>query len=240
LMVTSRTYRLSSAAPPGLEEKDPMNRLFARQARLRLDAEFVRDQALAISGLLHHQVGGPSVRPYQPEGYFAPLNFPRREYVQSTGTDLYRRSVYTHWQRTFTHPSLVAFDAPSREECTAVRVNSNTPIQALVLLNDPIYVEAARVFAERIVRQGGSRFGSRLEWAYRQALQREPRPEERRLLEGFYRKELERFQHDLEAARRLISVGDAPLRPHGRLTVQAAWTSVARALLNVHETITRN
>ena len=136
--------------------KDPYNLLVARQGRFRLDAEMVRDDALAVSGLLVPTIGGRSVKPYQPRGYWAHLNFPVREYESDHGADLYRRGLYTYWCRTFLHPSLLAFDAPSREECTAERTRSNTPTQALVLLNDPIYVEAARVFAEQIVRQGGS------------------------------------------------------------------------------------
>ena len=139
---------------PELEERDPDNRLLARQSRFRVDAENVRDIALSVSGLLVEKFGGPSVKPYQPDGYLAALNFPKREYSASHGDDLYRRGVYTFWQRTFLHPSLLTFDAPTREECTINRTNSNTPLQALVLLNDPIYVEAARVFAENMLRQG--------------------------------------------------------------------------------------
>ncbi|MCI0746597.1 MAG: PSD1 and planctomycete cytochrome C domain-containing protein, partial [Verrucomicrobia subdivision 3 bacterium] len=143
LIVTSATYRQSSTDATAAEERDPQNRLFARQSRLRLEAEFIRDNALAIGGLLVNKVGGPSVFPYQPEGYWAPLNFPKREYVLDCEDNLHRRGVYMHWQRTFLHPSLVAFDAPPREECTAIRPVSNTPLQALVLLNDPNFVEAA-------------------------------------------------------------------------------------------------
>ena len=154
-IVMSHTYRQSSMASPELEERDPDNRLLARQTRMRVDAEVVRDIALEVSGLLVERFGGPSVRPYQPEGYLAMLNFPKREYSASHGDDLYRRGVYTFWQRTFLHPSMVTFDAPSREECTVNRVNSDTPLQALDLLNDPIYVEAARVFAQHIVKDGG-------------------------------------------------------------------------------------
>ncbi len=151
-IVTSQTYRQSSITTPQLEERDPDNRLLARQSRFRVDAEVVRDIALSVSGLMAEKFGGPSVKPVQPDGYLMAMNFPKREYSASHGDDLYRRGVYTFWQRTFLHPSLLTFDAPTREECTINRVNSNTPLQALVLLNDPIYVEAARVFAQNILK----------------------------------------------------------------------------------------
>src|SRR5438552_2636448 len=175
LIVTSRCYRQSSKVRPDLLARDPYNRLYARQSPLRLDAEFVRDVALRASGLLSEKIGGPSVRPYQPRGYLAALNFPRREWSADQGEALYRRGLYTQWQRAFLHPSLLAFDAPTREECTASRVVSNTPMQALVLLNDPIFVEAARAFGERIMRHGGTSFEDRLRLAYRCALSPPPR-----------------------------------------------------------------
>jgi hypothetical protein len=240
LMVTSRVYRQSSRSSALLDDRDPFNRLLARQSRFRLEAEMIRDNALAVAGLLVEQQGGPSVRPYQPEGYYGPLNFPKREYVAGQGDELYRRSLYTHWQRTFLHPSLLAFDAPAREECTAARMNSNTPQQALVLLNDPIYVEAARVFAENIIRRGGGRFEHQLDWAFRRALARPARPAERQLMESLWRKQHDRFQAAPGQAGELISTGE--FKGARRLdTVElAAWTSVARALMNLHETMTRD
>lgn len=245
LIVTSKTYRQSAeAASRAVEEKDPTNKWLARQIRLRLEAEFVRDNALAISGLLVPKVGGPSVKPYQPEGYYAPLNFPRREYVPDTGEALYRRGLYTHWQRTFLHPSLMAFDAPAREECTANRMPSNTPVQALVLLNDPTYVEAARVLAERIVREGGGGMAAswekKLAWAYVRALGRGPTAEEARVLKGLFETQRARYAKDEAAARELVSVGEAPVAKDIAVAELAAWTAVARAVLNLHETITRN
>src|SRR5581483_5956116 len=129
-IVTSNAYRQTSHAGEALRQRDPYNRLLARQGRFRLDAELVRDNALAVSGLLVRRIGGPSVKPYQPAGYWAYLNFPKREYVPDKGEAQYRRGVYTFWQRTFPHPGLIAFDAPSREECTADRPRSNTPQQA--------------------------------------------------------------------------------------------------------------
>jgi len=240
LIVTSQTYRQSSAGTPQLEERDPDNRLLARQSRFRVDAEVVHDLALEISGLLKERFGGPSVRPYQPEGYLAAMNFPKREYSASHGDDLYRRAVYTQWQRTFLHPSLLTFDAPTREECTVNRVNSNTPLQALVLLNDPVFVEAARVFAQNMLASGGNSLNARLDWAYARALNRAPEKAERRILTDLYRKNLARFRADAEGAGRFIRVGEAPVPEKADAAELAALTTVARAILNLHETITRN
>lgn len=239
LMVTCRTYRQGSAARPDLLARDPYNRLYARQAPIRLDAEFVRDVALAASGLLSEKVGGRSVRPYQPRGYLAALNFPHREWSSDKGEELYRRGLYTFWQRTFLHPSLVAFDAPTREECTASRTVSNTPMQALVLLNDPIFVEAARVFGERIVRQGGPTFESRLRFAYLSAVSRPPAATETAVLRRLYHSRLARYSADRAAAERLTHIGEAPVPKELDVAELAAWASVARVLLNLHETITR-
>ncbi|MFM1770345.1 MAG: hypothetical protein RJA22_2874 [Verrucomicrobiota bacterium] len=239
LIVTSHAYRQASTVRPGLHERDPQNRLLARQARLRLDAELLRDQALAASGLLVPTLGGPPVRPYQPEGYYAPLNFPKREYVADRGDNLHRRTLYTHLQRTFPHPLLVNFDAPGREECTASRPVSNTPLQALNLLNDPIFVEAARVLAAQTLREGGRRFETRLRWACERVLARPPQPEEARLLQGLLDQQLARYRQDPAAARALLAVGEAPA-PKGDPAELAAWTAVTRALLNLNETVTRN
>jgi hypothetical protein len=239
LMVTSATYRQTSAAGEALRHRDPYNRLLARQGRFRLDAELVRDNALAVGGLLTRKLGGPSVKPYQPAGYWAYLNFPKREYVEDKGEDQYRRGVYTYVQRTFPHPSLAAFDAPSREECTADRPRSNTPQQALVLLNDPTYVEAARVLAARVLKEGGAGDEGRLDFAYRQVLCRKPRPEEAKLLLSLLARHREQYGADREAAGALLSVGQAPVDATADRVALAAWTSVARVLLNLHETITR-
>ena len=240
LIVSSRTYRQSSATSKEVGERDPLNRLLARQSRLRLEAEMVRDTALSISGLLVDRQGGPSARPYQPEGYYAPLNFPHREYVADVGEGQYRRGLYTHWQRTFLHPSLLAFDAPSREECTANRTTSNTPLQALVLLNDPTYVEAARVLAEKMMRMPAVSFQRRLDWAFQRALLRKATPQEAGMLEQLYQTQLTRFAAQPEEARSLVRVGSAPVAENLNPVELAAWTSVGRAVLNLHETITRN
>jgi hypothetical protein len=240
LMVESATYRQTSHAGKELRERDPANRWLARQGRFRIDAEMVRDTALEISGLLVRKIGGPSVKPYQPAGYWSYLNFPKREYYADHGADQYRRGLYTYWQRTFPHPSLVAFDAPSREECTAERPRSSTPLQALVLLNDPTYVEAARVFAEHIIKQGGKATGDRLAWAYRRVVSRGIRPEEAKLLSDLYEKHRTEYAAERQAAQKLISTGERPVPTDIDSTELAAWTSVARVILNLHETITRN
>ncbi len=239
LIVTSATYRQSSIHPSALSvhpaEIDPENRLLAHQNRFRVEAEVVRDIALSVSGLLVEKFGGPSVKPPQPENYLAALNFPRRDYAESHGADLYRRGVYTHWQRTFLHPSLLTFDAPTREECTVNRVNSNTPLQALVLLNDPIYVEAARVFAQHALQQTGQ-----IAWAFAQAIGRQPSAQELRVLTNLHRKSLTQFQRDAAAAQDLVQAGENVLPRNVKLAQLAAMMTVTRAILNLHETITRN
>lgn len=239
LIVASRTYRQAAVGSAAAEERDPENRLLARQSRFRLDAEFVRDNALAVSGLLVPDVGGPSVRPYQPAGYYAPLNFPKREYVPDVGAGLLRRGVYTHWQRTFLLPSFIAFDAPAREECTANRTPSNTPLQALVLLNDPTYVEAARAFGAKALREGGSSSAARLAWMFSRALARPADARELGLLEGLLERQRRRYASDLAAARELVATGSSPVPADLPPAELAAWTTVARAVLNLHETITR-
>jgi hypothetical protein len=239
-IVMTDAYRRASSADPASLQSDPYNRWLARQGRFRLDAEFVRDDMLVVSGLFAPKVGGPSVKPYQPEGYWAHLNFPRREYVNDHGEALHRRAIYTYWQRSFLHPSLLAFDAPSREECTANRPRSNTPLQALVLLNDPIFVEGARAFAEKAIHEGGKDDESRLAFAYKRALSRSPRPEERAVLLSLLAKHREHYGSHGKEAEEFLRVGERPAAkdiPAGEL---AAWTSVARAILNLHVTITRN
>ena len=236
LIVLSQTYRQSSLTTPELDERDPYNRLLARQSRFRLDAENVRDVALAASGLLAERFGGPSVKPYEPDGYLAALNFPKREYAASRGDGLYRRGVYTFWQRSFLHPSLLTFDAPTREECTINRTNSNTPLQALVLLNDPTYVEASRVLAEHMLEHKGDRIG----WAFERAVSRDPTVQERRILLDLYRQSTAEFRRSPASADKLIHVGEAPVDSGMKPVDLAAMTAVARAILNMHETITRN
>jgi cytochrome c553 len=240
LLVTTATYRQSSLPRPELDAIDPDNRLAGRQARFRLEAEQIRDNALAVSGLLVNKVGGDIVRPYQPAGYYSSLNFPERDYVASTGDDQFRRAVYTHWQRQYIHPWLMAFDAPSREECTADRPVSNTPNAALVLLNDPSYVEAARALASRVIGQASKNDDERVRWAWQTVLGREAEPDEAGELVRLLEKHRAEYGADRKAAEALVSVGISR-RPDGVDVAElAAWTSVSRVLLNLNETITRN
>ena len=239
-IVTSYTYRQTSVSTSALDQRDPDNRLLARQSRFRVDAEVVHDLALQISGLLVNKFGGPPVRPYQPDGYLAALNFPKRDWSASRGDDLYRRAIYTHWQRTFLHPMLGNFDAPSREESNVNRINSNTPLQALDLLNDPIFVEAARAFGERILKEGGSRLQGRMEWAFREATGRRPDNDELKILVDLHDESLAHFKEDPADARKLLAVGDSPLPPKVNPAELAAMSNVARTILNLHEVITRD
>ncbi len=237
LMVTSAAYRMSSTPDAEAIRRDPYNLYLARQARFRLDAEMVRDTALAASGLLVDEVGGLSVKPYQPEGYWDHLNFPKRAWVADTGKSQYRRGLYTYWCRTFLHPSLLAFDAPTREECTVDRPRSNTPLQALVLLNDPTYVESARALAEQMLACGDESQGLKL--GYLRVLAREPRPEETRLLLALLDKHLAEYRANPAAAAKTLNVG-LRISPGDMQDADlAAWTSVARVLLNLHEAIMR-
>jgi hypothetical protein len=199
----------------------------------------IRDNALAVSGLLTRKLGGPSVKPYQPAGYWSHLNFPTREWQHDTGEDQYRRGLYTHWQRTFLHPSLLAFDAPSREECTAERPVSSTPKAALTLLNDPTYVEAARMLAVRAMREGGDQTGERIRWVWREVLSRAPNEREVELLSSLYQAQLDDYQQHPDAARQLLTTGLAPTPSDLQPAELAAWTAVTRAILNLNETNTR-
>lgn len=240
LMVMSSTYRQSSLMRKELESVDPYNRLLARQSRYRLEAELVRDNALAISDLLVRKIGGRSVKPYQPAGLYRHLNFPTRTYKQDSDSGQYRRGLYTHWQRQFLHPAMQAFDAPAREECTAERPRSNTPLAALVLLNDPSYVEAARRFAENVIRFGGQRTEWRLKWMMRTALSRLPSKAESDVFMQLLNQETVNFSEQPKKARQLISIGLSEPNEELDPVELAAWTSVTRAVLNMHEIVTRN
>jgi hypothetical protein len=238
-LVSSGVYRQSSVQSSTARAVDPFNRLLSAQNRLRLDAEFIRDNALTISGLMSWRIGGESDKPYQPEGYWEFLNFPRRTWEADKGERQYRRGIYTWWQRSFLHPSLSAFDAPSREECTADRPRSNTPQQALTLLNDPSHVEAARMFAARILLEGGETDESRLIWAFGNAVARPPKSDEAAVLLRLLSRHRKEFRTNPGDAESLSLAGDAP-SPNGLdKSDLAAWTSVTRTLLNLHETITR-
>jgi hypothetical protein len=186
------------------------------------------------------KIGGESAKPYQPAGYWDFLNFPKRTWQHDTGEEQYRRGLYTFWQRTFLHPSLLAFDAPTREECTSERVRSNVPQQALVLLNDPSYVEAARVLAERVLREASASTDERLTWLYRRVLSRNLKDAERAILVELLEQHRQQYGADQAAAEKFISAGLAPMPKNLDAAELAAWTSVARTVLNLHETITRN
>lgn len=239
-IVTSETYQQASTATPELIAADPYNREVARQSPFRMDAELVRDNALDVSGLLVRTIGGPSVKPYQPDGYWENLNFPTRTYEADKGEAQYRRGLYVWWQRSFLHPSLLAFDAPSREECCAERSRSNIPQQALVLLNDPTYVEAARALAARILSECHGTSEQRLAWAWQQVLQRDPSPPEEQVLLPLVQERIAAYREDSRAAEQLLKVGWAPVPATLDKAELAAWTHVARVLLNLHETITRS
>jgi len=238
LIVTSQTYRQDSRQRPELRDRDPNNRLLAFQSPRRLDAEFVRDNALAVAGLLNPEIGGPSVKPYQPPGYYANLQFPDRDYVADADERQWRRGVYMHWQRTFLHPMLANFDASARDECTANRVVSNTPQQALTLLNDPTFVEAARAFAQQLLAAEAGSDEARLDAAFQRALARPPAPPEVQALREFLAGQREHFRANPGDAEKLIRIGLAPAAPRDAAEL-AAWIAVCRVILNLHETITR-
>ena len=240
IVVMSETYQQVSAATPELLAADPYNREWARQNAFRLDAELVRDTALSVAGLLTPAIGGPSVKPYQPERYWENLNFPPRDYVADPGANQYRRGLYVWWQRSFLHPSLLAFDAPCREECAAERSRSNIPQQALVLLNDPTYVEAARVLAARAMHECGGTNEERLTRVWQLTLQRAPTADEAKTMSGLLEQHLTAYRADAQAADELLKVGLTPAPTDLDKAELAAWTHVARVLLNLHETITRS
>ncbi len=243
LIVTSATYRQSSQAPRALYEKDPENRLLARGPRLRLPAEMIRDTALSASGLLNGQIGGPSVLPYQPKGLWEEMafgdGFTAQAYEQTHGQDLYRRGMYTLWKRTVPPASLATFDAPDREKCTARRAMTNTPLQALALLNDPTYVEAARVLAERTLIEGGKDDKRRIAYAFRLATARTPTGKEVDVLRSLLKGRLSAYRKDTAGAIKLIGVGEWPRDTSIDPALLAAWTTVTSTILNLDETITK-
>jgi hypothetical protein len=239
-MVTSSAYRQSSLPRPEVDSIDPDNRLVAHQSRYRMEAEQIRDNALSVSGLLVNKVGGDIVKPYQPAHYYSPLNFPERDYTASAGDDQFRRAVYVHWQRQFLHPWLVAFDAPSREECTAMRPISSTPSAALVLLNDPSFVEAARALAGQILTKAPADDAKRIHWAWQQVLGRDATPAEAKVLSALLTNHRKQYAADAKAAEAILTVGISPRPKNVEVPELAAWTSVSRVLLNLNETITRN
>ncbi|HWB07753.1 MAG TPA: PSD1 and planctomycete cytochrome C domain-containing protein [Pirellulales bacterium] len=246
LMVTSATYRQASAATPDLLAQDPENRLLARMSRLRLPAEAIRDQALAAAGLLDGRIGGPSVSPYQPAGLWEELmsredgkNWTAQVYLQSHGADLYRRTMYTFWKRTSPPPTLSTFDAPDREVCTVRRARTNTPLQALILMNDPTYVEAGRKLAERVLSEPLP-IDERLATVFRLVVARPPTERERHVLRRMLEEQLAAFRNDSDAIEKLLSVGESPRDERFEPVELAAWATVASVILNLDEAVTRN
>jgi len=252
-VVTSSSYRQASLPREELQDPergdlDPANRLLARQGRFRFEAEQIRDAALQAAGLITHELGGEFAKPYQPPAYYAQLNFPKRRYGASSGAEQYRRGVYTHWQRQFLHPWLLAFDAPTREECTASRNHSNTPGGALVLLNDPTFVEGARNVAARILTEQAQPTGQsdaqidadRIRWAWRLLTSRQPRSDEVEPLLALLARQRKLYAADAKSAEALTTIGDSPRPAEVAVDELAAWTAVSRVLINLSESITRN
>ena len=240
LIVTSATYRQSSRMTAEALARDPENRLLARGARFRADGEVVRDTALFISGLLSEKRGGHAVKPYQPGGLWEAVSFNNsQKYVQDKGEGNYRRSIYTYWKRQSPPPNMLIFDAPTREYCVVRRPRTNTPLQALVLLNDPQFVEASRAFGQRMIKEGGKSTSSRIRFAFREATGRAPAADELKVLEDVYKQQRAVFREDTAAAKQLLSVGafqaDTDLDP----AELAAWSTVASMILNLDETVTK-
>jgi hypothetical protein len=241
LIVMSATYRQSSKVTPTLLERDPENRLLARGPRFRLPAELIRDQALSTSGLLVEKLGGPSVRPYMPEGVWDETSKygDLRGYKADKGEGLYRRTLYTIWKRTAAPPTMLMFDSPSREVCSVKRARTNTPLQALALLNEVTYVEAARKLAERMLTEGGSTPADRINWAFRRVTSRTPDAGDLKVLTDGLEKRLTRFRADKDSAVKLIAQGES--KPDAKLdqTELAAYTLTANVLLNLDEVVTK-
>ena len=244
LIVTSAVYKQSSRVTPELLEKDPENRLLARGPRFRLPAEMIRDNALSVSGLLNDKIGGPSVLPYQPKGLWEEMafggDFSAQTYVQSHGADLYRRSMYTFWKRTVPYPGLNTFDAPDREKCTARRTITNTPLQALLLMNDPTYLEASRWLAQRDLSEAGKEESDRIKHAFKIVMDRDPSARQTELLSKLYEKERVHYSDNKAAAEKLLTIGESKPDPKFEPTELAAWTMVASTILNMDETVTKN
>lgn len=238
LIVMSATYRQSSKADAQLMERDPENRLLARGPRLRLGPEIIRDQALMVSGLLVERVGGPSVKPYQPPGLWQELAG-GKGYETDKGEGLYRRSLYTYWKRTVAPPFMVNFDSPNREVCTVRETRTNTPLQALDLMNDETFLEASRKLAERTLLEGGSSPQERIEYMYRLVVARDAKPAEERVLMSTIQNFTQRFAANPDAAVGYLSYGDSPRSTRLSVNELAAYTTVASLMLNLNETITK-
>jgi hypothetical protein len=246
LLVTSDAYQQSAAATPELITRDPDNQLLAHGARFRMPAEMIRDLALSTSGLLDGRIGGPSVKPYQPGDLWGELahqkhnyHFSAQLFVQDHGADLYRRTMYTFWKRSVPPPNLNALDAPSREVCTVRRERTNTPLQALVLLNDPTFVEAARKIAERVTLECSSDPAGCIERVFELVVARKPSVHESEILAGEYQRQLESFKNEPMAATSLLAVGESPRNDKLDAVQQAALTNVSLVILNLDEAVCR-
>jgi len=240
LMVTSATYQQTSRATDQHLRIDPNNRYLARGPRFRLPGEFIRDQALAISGLLNGPIGGPGVKPYQPPNIWneVSLNGGLR-YQRDTGDKLYRRSLYTYWKRSAPMPNMLIFDVPTREKCVVKRPRTNTPLQALVTLNDPQFVEAARKLAERLIKEAGPDPERRIRLAYRLATARQPNSRELAIMADTVQEQMDAFRASPERAKEFLSVGESKRDESIDLIEHAAWTVVSQLILNLDETLTR-
>jgi hypothetical protein len=241
LLVTSATYRQSSKLTPTAHERDPANRLLARGPRFRLHGEFVRDQALAASGLLVAKLGGPSVKPYHPAGLYEQVTegTGTTVYVPGKGQDLHRRSLYTYWKRSVPNPAMMLFDAPFRESCILRRPRTNTPLQALNLLNDPTYVEASRRLAQRMMVEGGESAESRLSYGFRLVTARLPRPQEMTILKASLERTLRDYQADPASAAAFLKVGEAATDASLDAAELASYATLASTLLNLDEAVTK-
>ena len=240
MIMMSSTYQQSSMVSREKYALDPENRLLARGPRFRLDAEVIRDQALAVSGLLVPKIGGASVKPYQPAGLWKPVGFGgsnTSEFKQDHGDKLYRRSMYTFWKRTSPPPSMSMFDAPDRETCRVRRSRTNTPLQALVLMNDVQFVESARKLAERILVEGGDDVGAKIRFAFRSVVTRQPSESELVSLKKVYQESLQTF--DEESAEAFLKAGESPRNEELEVKEVAAWTMVSHLILNLSEAVTR-
>ncbi|MDB6036713.1 MAG: Protein of unknown function (DUF1553)/Protein of unknown function (DUF1549)/Planctomycete [Verrucomicrobiales bacterium] len=241
LMVTSATYRQSSHITPELYKQDPENRLLARGPRFRLDGETIRDSVLAVSGLLVEKEGGKSVKPYEPPGLWEAVSYNNAQrYVPDKGDKEYRRSLYTNWKRQSPPPNMMIFDAPTREYCVVRRPRTNTPLQALVLMNDPQFVESARAFAQRIILHGGKNDKDRIAYAFRLATARNPKPEESKVLLDILGRQLTDYAKDETSAAELLTVGDFKAKGESSDSELAAWTTIASMILNLDETVTKS
>jgi hypothetical protein len=236
-IVLSSTYRQSSACSPALGARDRFNRLLARGPRFRLEAEVIRDEALAVSGLLSRKMHGPSVMPYQPPGLWH-STYSSDQWITSAGEDRHRRGIYTFLKRTTPYPSMIAFDATSHETCTLLRARTNTPLQALVTLNDPVFVECAQALARRSAAAGGDA-RSQIAFAFKAALLRQPRAEELDALVTLYRQRLTAFRADRAAAVKLASEPLGPLPPGADATHLASLTCVTNVIFNLDEFLTK-